>query len=169
MEISLESRIVEAVDRDSFWYPHLQTQIREGWRTTSLHLAVFVEPFLSDILAGRKTVESRFSTRRTAPFGVVSKGDTVLIKSSGGPIIGICRVGTVWSYRLSAKSWVEIQERFARAMCAEDPTFWETRQNRSFATLILVESVLPIRPVTYAKQDRRGWVVAKSPSLQLEL
>jgi hypothetical protein len=36
-----------------------------------VHLAVFVELFLSSLLDGTKTIESRFGLRRSAPFGRV--------------------------------------------------------------------------------------------------
>src|SRR5215210_2794220 len=61
-----------------------------------IHLAVFVEPFLDYVLDGSKTVESRFSVNRCAPFGKVSPGDMVLLKRAGGPVVGIARVRTVW-------------------------------------------------------------------------
>src|ERR1700680_4435376 len=65
-----------------------------------IHLAVFVEPFLGYVLDGSKTVESRFSVNRCAPFGKVSRGDVVLLKRAGGAVVGIARVRTVWSYQL---------------------------------------------------------------------
>lgn len=161
--------MLTAVGQHPFWRTYLEEHIANNWAGARLHVAVFVEPFLSDVLAGRKTVESRFTTRRTPPFSSVSIGDVILLKASGGPIVGVCRVDAVWYYRLTAKSWAEIRERFARAMCAEDPAFWDSRQNRSFATLIRLSDVVAVDPLTYPKHDRRGWVVERPESDQLEL
>lgn len=124
----------------------------------SLHLAVFVEPYLSYLLDGSKTVESRFSTRPIAPHGCVSEGDIILLKPSGRPVVGWCRAGTVWSYELDPSSWLEIRDRFSPALCAQDG-FWETRQAAQFATLIQVENVHEVTPTPIDKRDRRGWVV----------
>ena len=49
-----------------------------------VHLAVMVEPYLSRVLDGSKTIESRFSRKKIAPWGRVSSGDVVVLKKSGG-------------------------------------------------------------------------------------
>jgi ASC-1-like (ASCH) protein len=50
---------------------------------------VFIEPYLQFILDGQKTVESRFSANRSAPYQQVGKGDVVLLKRTGGPVMGV--------------------------------------------------------------------------------
>ena len=75
---------------------------------------MFVQPFLGYVLDGSKTVESRFSVKRCAPFEKVSQGDVVLLKGAGGPVVGIARVRTVWSFDLDETSWGVIRERFAK-------------------------------------------------------
>ncbi len=124
----------------------------------ALHLAVFVEPYLSYLLDGSKTVESRFSKRPIAPHGRVRPGDAILLKASGKPIVGWCRAGTVWDYELDRSTWTEIRERFSPALRAQDD-FWESRRSAHFATLIQVEGVQPATPIPIPKRDRRGWVV----------
>ncbi len=74
----------------------------------TLHLAILVEPYLQFILEGRKTVESRFSARRGVSYGAVQRGDVVLLKRSGGPVIGVAQIAHVWFYRLDPKSWESI-------------------------------------------------------------
>lgn len=133
-----------------------------------IHLAVFVEPFLGYVLDGSKTVESRFSANRCAPFGRVHRGDVLLLKRSGGPVVGIARVRAVWSYHLGGSSWKVIRERFAEALRAQAPEFWEQRRQASYATLMSIDRVLELKPVQWEKRDRRGWVVIRSggqPSL----
>lgn len=124
----------------------------------ALHLAVFVEPYLSFILDGTKTVESRFSARWIAPHGRISEGDVILLKATGKPIVGWCRAGTVWDYELDPTSWTEIRDRFAAPLRAQDG-FWESRKSAQFATLIKVEDVHAVAPISVDKRDRRGWVV----------
>jgi hypothetical protein len=127
--------------------------------TYGIHLAVFVEPFLSYVLDGTKTVESRFSINRCAPYGKVRKGDVILLKESGGPVVGVANVRTVWSYPLDPTTWSDIRARFAKALCAQDPSFWESRSKAEYATLMAIDQVLRIESVEWEKHDRRGWVV----------
>lgn len=54
----------------------------------SKHLAIFTGPFLDLVLEGKKTIESRFSKVRCAPYGVATEGDIVLMKKAGGLVIG---------------------------------------------------------------------------------
>jgi len=132
-----------------------------------MHLGIFVEPFLTYILSGQKTVESRFSARQVPPFGCVCAGDIILLKRSGGSIIGLCQVSNVWMYRLNASTWNGIRSEFAEAMCAQDPEFWQMRSRASYATLMRLADVVPIAPLAYPKRDRRGWVVIRSTIDQL--
>lgn len=133
-----------------------------------IHLAVFVDPFLGYVLDGSKSVESRFSSTRCAPYGKVRKGDLLLLKRAGGSVVGLAHVSTVWSYRLNDSSWRTIREQFAEALRAQAPEFWDQRSRAAFATLMSIDRVLAIRPVEWDKRDRRGWVVvraARQPSL----
>ena len=152
-----------ATGRDPFWRQRLSGLGGGDPVAFSVHLAVVVEPFLGYILDGSKTVESRFSVNRCAPFGKVSQGDAVLLKRSGGPVVGVMQVRAVWSYRLDESSWRLIRERFAEALRAQDPEFWANRREAFYATLMLVDHVLPIEPIRWEKADRRGWVVVRKP------
>lgn len=132
---------------------------REGEPT--LHIAVFVEPYLRYILERRKTIESRFGVRRSPPYGQVREGDILFLKRSGGPVCGVCKVSQVWFYRLNRSSWNEIRKQFSEALCAQDPQFWKDREAATFATLMRIENVRRLDPIEIRKRDRRGWVVIK--------
>lgn len=155
-----------AVRGDEFWEPYLSTL---GQEASTLHLAIFVEPYLQYVLDGKKTVESRFATRRFAPYQQVCNGDVLLLKASGGPIVGICQVAQVWFYHLDPESWKFIQTRFTEALCAQDPAFWTSRQHATFATLMRIHHVHRIAPISYVKRDRRGWVVLHRADAQMKL
>jgi len=173
--LSLYSTIIEnlarAVKGDPFWEPYLGP-LSDGRSTFALHLAVMVEPFLSYMLEGRKTIESRFSVKRTAPFNRIHPGDVILLKKAGGPVVAICLARDTWFYRLDPDSWRTIKEDFASYICAQDPGFWQERERASFATLIKVVRVTPIEHIRVEKRDRRGWVVltpdTQSPQLPLD-
>lgn len=135
-----------------------------------IHLGVFVEPFLEAIFDGRKTIESRFSIHRCAPFDRVHAGDVILLKRSGGPVVGVAVAGNALYYELDAETLGDIREQFAARIFADDDDFWEARADKRFATLIEIEDVAKIDTLEIDKRDRRGWVTyatARRPCLAL--
>jgi hypothetical protein len=127
----------------------------------SVHLAIFREPYLTFIMEGKKTIETRFAKRPCPPFNRVSKGDVVLMKQAGGKIIGMCEVEKVWFYRLDPDALAFIKDQFGKLICPVDGSFWSERESKSVATLMLVKNVTPISGVHIEKRDRRGWVTFK--------
>lgn len=123
------------------------------------HLAVMHEPYLSYVLAGRKSVESRFSRHRVAPFDQVGLGDLLLLKSQSGPVTGVARVAHVDSYRLDPVIWASIRNRFSAALCVTDERFWVERREARYATLMRLAAALAVEPLVLEKRDRRPWVV----------
>ena len=132
-----------------------------------IHLAIFIEPYLQYIIDGKKTVESRFSINRIAPFKRISQKDVILLKKSGGPIVGFCLVKDVWFYRLNPLILTEIKNNFESALCIHDPLFWESKKQALYTTLIKLGEFNSFTPIKFQKQDRRGWVVLKSKSTNL--
>jgi len=151
-----------AVRADRFWEPYITACCSDEALPFSVHLAVCVEPYLTYMLQGEKTVESRFSAVRCPPYQRVKEGDVILLKRAGGPVLGICRVRQTWFFALDPDSWKCIRRDFTQSLCARDPTFWRCRENASYATLMRIDNILSIAPVRWAKRDRRGWVVVKS-------
>jgi hypothetical protein len=135
----------------------------------SIHLAVFVEPFLQYVLEGAKSVESRFSTRRCAPFQRVAPGDIILLKAASGPVRGICAVAKTWFYDLRSFPLATLRERYADSICATEDDFWRAREKAEYATLIKLRWVRELPPLSCPKRDRRGWVILKGDQGQLGL
>jgi ASC-1-like (ASCH) protein len=161
--------LLPTVEDDELWYAYLKSAAYENCSPIGIHLAVFNEPYLTYILNGKKTVESRFALKKIAPFKQISSGDIILLKKSSGPILGLCKVSEVWFYNLNPKLLQDIRADFTQVLCAQDPAFWEQRNNAAYATLLLISSVKVITPIRYPKKDRRGWVVLKSGSYSLSL
>jgi hypothetical protein len=166
---NLLNDLLTAVKGDSFWEKYLTPLVMEKHPSFSLHLAVMVEPFLQFVLEGRKTIESRFSANRCAPYKRITKNDVVLLKRTGGPIVGICQVSSSWFYELDPSSWNLIKEKFTQALCADTPGFWEDRQAAAYATLMRVQRVRLLSPIRFEKRDRRGWVVLLDATPQMVL
>ena len=128
-----------------------------------LHLAIFVEPFLSWVIDGTKTVEARFSAVRCAPWDAVYENDVVLMKQSSGPVVGSFVVSFVSSYRIAEGGLDGIRGLFGDAIRAEDDEFWVDRDGAKYATLMGIKDHHRIEPTPIPKRDRRGWVVIDGP------
>lgn len=147
----------QALVADDYWQS-LLAEFTVGVKNT-IHLGIFIEPYLQLIIEGKKTIESRFSINRTAPYCKVAKGDLLLLKRSGGPIVGVCQITQAWSYVLDQDKWDTLKTQYAKALCIHSPAFWEQKRNANYATLMKVQHVRPIEPaIPFIKSDRRGWL-----------
>lgn len=159
----LAAHLAACLGADSEWVPVLRS-LAAG--QASLHLAVLTEPFLSLLLNGAKTIESRFSRVRCAPYGCLARGDVVAVKKTGGPVLGAFIAGPVTSYQLTPRRLTELRERFAPQLCADGDEFWDQRSDCAYATLVAVEHVRCLPEITFPKRDRRGWVQLTQPVTQ---
>lgn len=131
------------------------------WRSIGLfegnavHVAVMREPFLSLLLDGVKTIESRFSRNRISPFHQVAPGDIVVMKA--GPICGAFQVGWVKYFDLHETDVATIAKVYGPEIGGDD-TFWQQQADKRYATLIQVTRVRRLTPIRISKADRRGWL-----------
>ena len=156
----LVSALKSSTEGHQFWEPYLRKLSSSEPMPFSVHLAVLWEPFLSYILDGSKTVESRFSRHRIAPYQAVERGDVVLLKKTAArSISAVCMVSGVWFYQLDAASLAEIKRGFSRALRADGASFWHHRSKAQYATLMRIKDVHVTPAIGLRKRDRRGWVV----------
>jgi len=123
-----------------------------------IHVAVMSEPFLSYVLGGQKTIESRFSIPRIAPYGCVAVGDVVLLKN--GPVVAAFTVTSVEQLGLDEQELQRLAKQFSKQICADD-TFWQERRDKKYATLLGVGNVRRLTPIKVSKRDERGWVTVR--------
>jgi hypothetical protein len=153
----LISALREALAADTYWCSLLARLADQS--PCGLHVGVFIEPYLQLLLEGKKTLESRFSINRTAPYQKVADGDLLLLKRSGGPIVGICQIMHAWSYELDAAAWNTLKTQHARALCIQSPAFWEQKRHANYATLMQVRHPRALESaIAFVKSDRRGWL-----------
>lgn len=125
------------------------------------HLAIFTGNGGQLILEGKKTIETRLSQAKIAPFGVISTGDMVYIKPSGGDIIGQFKVKKVIFYdNLDLSDLNYLREKYGEQVAA-DEAYWERKKSSKYATLIFIgtSSKFITSPIKLSKKDLRGWVV----------
>lgn len=165
-KLELTEELVNLLKRSTvghrFWGGYLEKLSVSEPIAFSVHLAILLEPYLQYILEGTKTVESRFSKNRIAPYNMVEPGDVVLLKKvAATSISGVCVIRRVWFYQLNLETWSQIRDGFSKALHADDPSFWHRRETAQFATLMRIAEVHPLPPIEVHKRDRRGWVILR--------
>lgn len=133
------------------------------------HLAILSPGWSELILAGEKTIESRFTKVRCAPFRKVHEGDIVYLKESGGPVKGQFTVAKVETFENLERSDIQaIYERCGKAIFCDaftrffPPYKWLESKH---ATLIHIASPVTFdEPVVITdERDPRAWVVLDHP------
>lgn len=129
----------------------------------SLHLAIFSEPFLSLLLAGEKSMESRLSINKLPPFRKVNVGDIVLVKKTGGGIVAIFEIEEVSFFsNLNPDVLENINNRYGKDLCWEyDPDFLSLKSTAKFCTIVKAKNLIRIPELHISKSDRTGWVIIR--------
>jgi len=128
----------------------------------SVHVAILSRPYLDLLLIAAKTVESRFAADRRAPYKKIDAGDVLLLKQVGGPICGIALAKKVFFYEITPRRFGAIKTNFGPDLKIDDMDLWARYKKASYATLIRVDQVRKIDPITYIKRDQRAWVTFQS-------
>lgn len=127
----------------------------------SKHLAIYdSRELINKVFQGVKTIDGRFSTERTVPYEKIKKGDLILLKLSGGKILGEVRVANVLFYdHLEGERIGRLRKEYGKEL-AVDNDFWQRYRKAKYASIIFLTN--PERyliALKYPKHDRRGWVV----------
>lgn len=128
-------------------------------KVPSIHVAVMSEPFLSYVFSGKKTVESRFSTNKIAPYGKAQPGDVVFMKA--GWIVGCFTISWVKTFDLQEYPITEIAKEYGIQICG-DEAFWRHKGTKRYATLMGITNIQRLTPVKITKHDRRAWMTLKN-------
>jgi hypothetical protein len=124
------------------------------------HLAIFDPKTIHKIFNGEKTVDARFSKNRIAPFGTIAAHDMVLIKESGGEVVGEFEVLRIISYDNLSREQISKIRRDYNKQIKMDSLYWHEKEDAKYGTLIFMENVQPVLiPLHIRKHDRRPWVV----------
>ncbi len=111
--------------------------------TARTHLAVLYREYIDRILAGEKTIESRLSMNRVAPYGKIEPGHTIYFKQSGGPIRAIATAGRIETFTdLTPERIDEIRKEFNHGITGDDEA-WAKKRHRRYGTLIWLDNVRP--------------------------
>jgi hypothetical protein len=136
-----------------------------------LHLAIFSHGFIDKIFIGKKTIDARFSQIRCMPYGNIEKGDLVLMKKSGGPVIGYFVAGKIKFFEDLTKKRLNLIVKKYRNELALSNNFWDSKKESKYLTLIQITRPAKFRiPISVKKRSLSGWVsLGGDNQVQIEL
>lgn len=137
----------------------LDNSLFEKIKSKRLHLAIFSPVYLRYVLDGKKVIESRFSKNKIAPYDKISKDDVVVIKESSKDVVALFTIKEVLQFNTKKISVNTIKEKYNDKILADD-NFWNAKEKTSnYATLIVIDKVIKLKPFKINKVGMQSWVI----------
>jgi len=128
-------------------------------KNSKMHLGIFKQPFLDLMLDGKKTIESRFSKNKIAPYGIISENDIVIVKESSKNVIALFTIKEVLQFSMKDTSVHSLKEKYNNEILA-DNQFWDNKEKTSnYATLIRINKLIKLKPFSINKVGMQSWIV----------
>lgn len=138
----------------------VSTQELELIKNSELHLGVFSEPYLTYMLEGKKTIESRFSKKKCLPWNGIDPSTIVFVKKSGGDVVAYFKIKEIHFFDLEEYKLENIKKEYSCELCVDD-NFWELKKNSKYATLIFIKEIVKIKPFKVTKKGMNTWLKIK--------
>ncbi len=123
----------------------------------NMHLGIFTEPYLTYMLDGKKTIESRFSKNKIAPYEKIELGDIVLVKKSGGKVLAFFTIKEILFFDLEETPISEIRKKYEKELCVEE-AFWKQKEKSRYGTLIRIDQIERLKPFSISKKGMQTWI-----------
>ncbi len=123
------------------------------------HIVILRQPFFDMILSGEKTIESRFSFNKTAPYGKVNIGDTLYFKQTGKTVTANAKVKDIKYYELTPQKVEEIRIKFGKQIGTDKFKDWQTTLTKKYCTLIWFKDLTLINEMQVPRSNGAGWIV----------
>lgn len=125
-----------------------------------IHVAILKPGYLNEILAGRKTIESRLTKTAQPPFEKIETGERLFLKASAGPFMATAIAGKVLCIgNLQPRDIDQLHKRYGRLIGGDDD-YWQSKRDSRYATLIELRDVEPIDVgPNYSPAHMKAWYV----------
>lgn len=123
------------------------------------HIAILKQPFFDMVLSGEKTIESRWSMVKVAPYKKVSVGDKILLKETGKDVTATANVKKVQFYELTPKIVEEIRIKYGKQIGTDKFEDWKSTLQKRYCTLIWLGEVTSVAPIKVKRSNGAGWIV----------
>lgn len=125
------------------------------------HIAILRQPFFDMVLSGEKTIESRWSMNKVAPYGKVSVGDEILLKETGKDVTAVATAEKVLFFKLTPEIVEEIRVKYGKQIGTDKFENWQKTLQKKYCTLIWLKDVKPIQPIKVKRSNGAGWLLMK--------
>lgn len=124
-----------------------------------LHLAIFAPGYIDKIFNGQKTIDGRFSLVKCLPFNGIEPGDLVLMKKTGGHIIGYFVAGRIqFMEDLNPQTVKRIIGKYKNELSLSED-FISKKLSSRYVTLIEILKPTKFRmSVTVRKRNLSAWI-----------
>ncbi len=140
---------------------HLKEQLSkeeyEKIKDRNFHLGVFSEPCLSYMLEGKKTIESRFSKNKNAPYHKIDKEDVVIVKKSSKGVVAYFTIKKILFFDLKEVSIAEIRNKYQTELCVNEK-FWLQKKDSCYATLLFIDHLVKVKEFKITKKGMQTWL-----------
>ena len=125
------------------------------------HIAILKQPFFDMVLSGEKTIESRWSMVKVAPYKKVSVVDKILLKETGKDVTATANVKKVQFYELTPEIVEDIRMKYGKQIGTDKFEEWKSTLQKKYCTLIWLDEVTPVAPIKVKRSNGAGWIVLK--------
>ena len=119
------------------------------------------------IISGEKTIESRWSMNKCAPYKKVAVGDELLIKQMGKPVTLTAKVSNVMFFELTPKLVDELRVKYGKQIGTDKKEDWESALNKKYATLVWLKDVKEVDEIIVKRSNGAGWIVCENEQLAI--
>ena len=123
------------------------------------HIAILRQQFFNMVLNGEKTIESRWSMNKTAPYGKIKQNDLILLKETGKNVTACAVADKVVFYELTPQKVEEIRLKFGKQIGTDKFEDWQSTLNKKYCTLIWLKDVKKIPEIKVKRSNGAGWIV----------
>lgn len=125
------------------------------------HIVILRQPYFNMVVSGEKTIESRFSMHKVAPYGKVSIGDEILLKETGKDVTATAKVKDVKYFELTPEIVEEIRIQYGKQIGTDRFEDWESSLQKRYCSLIWLTNVKQIEPIKVERSNGAGWLIVK--------
>jgi len=113
------------------------------------------------ILSRQKTIESRWSMNKIAPYEKVKVGDILLLKEMGQPVTATAVVEKAEFFKLTPEIVNELRIKFGKQIGTDKEEDWKSTLNKKYGSLIWLKDVKEITPMQVKRSNGSGWIMLK--------
>ncbi len=119
------------------------------------HVAIMSKEFgdlISKITNREKTIESRWSKNKIAPYDKTNIGDVVYFKNSGGHVIAKATVSKILQFdNLNQEKFEYIVKNFGKQICLQSTKYDDWYKSKNYVTLIFLTNPEAVKPFNIDK------------------